>query len=86
MQKDKDAKPQDLFGIYCELAEILGMDDVLTIYEHFRGQQISFPTRLYSKDYIIERVVSNPSQSLKKMAVKYGYSERRLRQIIQEKH
>lgn len=85
MQKIENVKPQDLVGIYCELAEIIGMDNVVIIYEHFKGQQVSFPTRLYSKDFVIEQIRSNKSQSIKKLATQYGYSERRLRQMIQEK-
>lgn len=83
--KNSDVKPQDLAGIYGELAEIVGTDDAIIIYEYFKGQQVSFPTRLYSKDFVIEQVISNRSQPIKKLATKFGYSERRLRQIIQEK-
>lgn len=83
--KTANIKPQDLAGIYGELAEIIGTDDAIIIYEYFKGQQVSFPTRLYSKDFVIEQVVSNKSLPIKKLATQYGYSERRLRQIIQEK-
>lgn len=86
MKKENRARPQDLIGIYGELAEIVGIDDAIIIYEHFKGQQISFPTRLYSKEYIIEQVTSDKSQSIRKQATKYGYSERRLRQMIQGKN
>ena len=83
LSKVENAGPQDLVGIYGDLAEIIGVDNV--IYKHFKGQQVSFPTRLYSKDFIVEQAISDKSQPIKKLATKYGYSERRLRQIIQEK-
>ena len=83
--KSVNIRPQDLAGIYGELAEIIGTDDAIIIYEYFKGQQVSFPTRLYSKDFVAEQVISNKSQPIKKLATKYGYSERRLRQMIQEK-
>ncbi len=83
--KDINAKPQDLVGIYGELAEIIGIENAIIIYEHFKGQQVSFPTRLYSKDFIVEQAVSDDSQPIKKLATQYGYTERRLRQIIKEK-
>lgn len=83
--KNINVKSQDLVGIYGELAEIIGIDNVIIIYEHFKGQQVSFPTRLYSKDFIVGQAVSDKSQPIKKLATQYGYSERRLRQIIQEK-
>ena len=85
MSKVENAGPQDLVGIYGDLAEIIGVDNVVVIYKHFKGQQASFPTRLYSKDFIVEQAISDKSQPIKKLATKYGYSERRLRQIIQEK-
>ena len=84
MQKNEKAKPQDLVGIYGDLAEIIGVDNVTIIYKHFKGQQVSFPTRLYSKDFIARQVDSETSQPIKKLATQYGYSERRLRQILKE--
>lgn len=86
MQKTLNVQPKDLVGVYEELAEIIGIDNVIIIYEHFKGQQVSFPTRLYSKDFIVGQISSNSNQpqSIKKIATQYGYSERRLRQIIQE--
>ena len=84
LQKIDNIKPQDLIGIYSELAEIVGIDNVITIYERFKGQQVSFPTRLYSKDYIVGQIHSEQTQPIRKLATQYGYSERRLRQIIQE--
>ena len=85
LQNNKNVKPQDLAGIYRDLAEIIGIDDVIIIYEHFKGQQVSFPTRLYTKDFTVGQVISEKPQPIKKIATQYGYSERRLRQIIQEK-
>lgn len=83
--KDINLKPQDLVGIYGELAGIIGIDNAIIVYEHFKGQQVTFPTRLYSKDFIVKQAASDKSQSIKKLATQYGYSERRLRQIIQER-
>ena len=53
MQKVEKARPQDLVGIYGDLAEIIGVDNAIIIYKYFKGQQVSFPTRLYSKDFIV---------------------------------
>ncbi|MFQ8840491.1 MAG: Mor transcription activator family protein [Clostridium fessum] len=85
LQKVEKARPQDLVGIYGDLAEIIGVDNAIIIYKYFKGQQVSFPTRLYSKDFIVSQAISDESQTIKKLATQYGYSERRLRQIIQEK-
>lgn len=63
--ENEKAKPQDLVGIYGDLAEIIGVDNVAMIYKHFKGQQVSFPTRLYSKDFIARQVSSDTSQPIK---------------------
>lgn len=81
---DKDVQATDLTGIYSEMAEIIKIEDVVALYQHFKGQQVSFPTRLYSKEYVLKQVNNSDKEPIKKLATKYGYSERRLRQIINE--
>lgn len=44
--------PQDLAGDYASIAEIIGMENAKLLYEHYRGQQITFPQRFYSKNYV----------------------------------
>lgn len=84
MQKNNELYISDLLGIYGEIAELINIENTIKIYEHFRGQQVSFPMRLYTKEYIIAQVNSSSSKSIKKLATQYGYSERRLRQILKE--
>ena len=47
-------KSENYSGIYKDMVEILGEDIVIKIYENYRGQQVTFPMRLYSKKYIIK--------------------------------
>lgn len=82
---EENIHADDLIGIYGELAEIIGIDNVIIIYQHFKGQQVAFPTRLYTKDYILKQVENSRHEPIKKIATKFGYSERRLRQLINEK-
>ena len=49
----------DYNGVYEELVELLGLENTLKIHKHFRGQQVNFPMRLYSKDYIEEYLIKN---------------------------
>lgn len=76
--------PCDLIGIYGELAELIGIENAVKVYENFKGQQVSFPMRLYTKDYVVSQVTTNGKETIKSQATRYGYSERRLRQIIKE--
>lgn len=39
--------------VYREISERLGINAAMTIYEMFKGQQISFPTRFFDSAMII---------------------------------
>ena len=39
-----------LNGVYETMSEIIGFDNVVKLYENFKGSQINFPTRLFSKE------------------------------------
>lgn len=49
----------DYNGVYEELVELPGLENTLKIHKHFRGQQVNFPMRLYSKEYIEEYLIKN---------------------------
>ena len=41
------------------MVEILGEEVTLKIYENFRGQQVTFLMRLYSKSYVEEYIIKS---------------------------
>ena len=41
-------KSSDFVPTYKEIADVVGVDNAYKIYEHFRGQQMTFPQRIYS--------------------------------------
>ena len=43
-------------GIYREIAEIAGEEIARTIHANFKGQQVVFPNKLYSSQYIAEKI------------------------------
>ena len=55
MRKNKN----DYKGIYSDMVEILGEEIVMKLHEHYRGQQITFPMKLYSNEYIEKYIVNN---------------------------
>lgn len=76
----------NLNEIYFELAELIGIEATLIIYAHFKGQQVTFPTRLMSKEYIYKQIKEEYNgQNISELALKYGYTERHLREIIKNK-
>jgi Mor family transcriptional regulator len=80
-QKD----PELLNSIYKEICEKLGMDMAMDIYQLFKGQQVTFPMRLMNAESIRKFILQEyDGTNLKKLAVKYGYSEKTIRRIIRE--
>ena len=80
----KGVSAEELAGIYTEVAEEIGIDNAYVLFKHFRGQQLTFPLKFYSSDYIARRICieHGEGESARKLATKYGYSESRVRQIL----
>lgn len=75
----------DLAGIYKDIAEIIRIEATIKLHEQFNGQQMTFPKKLFSKEYIIKQLDNKKGGvNIKGMASKYGYTERRIRQILKE--
>lgn len=85
MQEHDSVKPKDFVGVYKEIAEVIGVDATMSLHNVFQGQQITLPKKLYTHEYIISQVKqAGGTMNVKATASKYGYTERRLRQIIKE--
>ena len=81
----KNIKCEYLNGVYSELANLLGIDAVLKIHSAYRGQQMSFPVQLFSKDFLKKQIVKEyDGYNVKQLATKYGYSEKWIRKILKE--
>lgn len=78
-------KCEYLNGAYSELANLLGIEAVLKIHSAYRGQQITFPVQLFSKEFLKKQIVDEYNgYNIKQLATKYGYSEKGVRQILKE--
>lgn len=78
-------KCEYLNGAYSELANLLGIETVLKIHSAYRGQQITFPVQLFSKEFLKKQIVDEYNgYNIKQLATKYGYSEKWVRQILKE--
>lgn len=72
-----------LSNIYKEIAEFIDVDTAVKIHELFKGQQIIFPKQLYSHEYICAYVgIHYNGKNIRELAQKFGYSDRRIRQIL----
>lgn len=78
-------KAEDFADVYMEIADKIGVDAAVAIHEMFKGQQILFPQKLYRKEYIYNYIRLNYNgRNVRELSKKFGYSDRRIRQIISE--
>lgn len=71
--------------VYREIGEVLGTKAMLEVYNMFRGQQITFPVRLYSSERIKEKIISEyDGKNIKSLAKKYSYSEKTISRMIKK--
>ena len=74
---DVNLLKNDLSGlneIYREIADEIGIENTLILYRLFRGTQISFPNRLFLKEY--------NGTNVHQLAQKFNYSERSIWRIL----
>lgn len=76
----------DLCGlndIYRDIADEMGVENALAIYRMFHGTQVSFPNRLFSKEYIRDAIINEyDGHNVALLAQKYNYSERSIWRIL----
>lgn len=74
-----------LNDVYREIADLLGYDDALALYTHFKGQQITFPVKLFKSEHIKELLKQQyDGTNAKKLARTYGYSERWIKELLKK--
>jgi Mor family transcriptional regulator len=71
--------------IYKEISEIVGLEATLKIYLRFKGQQVTFPVRLYNPHLIQQNVIKEyDGTNIAELAQKYDYSEKTIRRMIKD--
>lgn len=74
-----------LNDVYKEIAELIGYDDAIILYTHFKGQQITFPVKLFNSDYMVDILKKQyDGTNVKKLARTYGYSERWIKELLKK--
>lgn len=78
----------DLCGlndVYKDIADEIGLENTLAIFKLFRGTQVSFPARLFSKEYTRQAIINEyDGSNVPQLAQKYNYSERSIWRILKE--
>lgn len=69
--------------VYKEMVDLIGYDNTMILYTYYKGQQITFPIKLFKPECIIEMVKKNyDGTNAKKLARTYGYSERWIKELV----
>jgi Mor family transcriptional regulator len=69
--------------VYREIADEIGIEKTIIIFNLFHGTQISFPNRLFSKEYTHKAIIKEYNgKNVPQLAQKYNYSERSIWRII----
>ena len=74
---------KDFADIYKEIAVAAGAETAVAIHKLFKGQQILFPQKLYKKEFIYSYIRQNYNgKNVRELSQMFGYSDRRIRQIL----
>ncbi len=72
-------------SVYKEISELIGLDAMLKLYLRFKGQQVTFPVRLYNPQQIQRSIAREfDGSNVTQLAQKYDYSERTIRRMIRK--
>ena len=86
LRQEVELLNNDLVGlndVYKDIADEIGLENTLAIFKMFHGTQISFPNRLFSKEYIHNAIVKEyDGTNISQLAQKYNYSERSIWRIL----
>lgn len=74
---------EGLNDVYKDIADEMGLKNTLIIFKLFHGTQISFPNRLFSKEYTHQAIRNEYNgKNVPQLAQKYNYSERSIWRIL----
>ncbi len=75
----------ELNEVYRDIANEIGLENAIVIFRLFHGTQVSFPNRLFSKEYTHTAIIREyTGNNVSQLAQKYNYSERTIWRILKE--
>ena len=84
-QENMSKKSENYRGIHKDMVEVLGHDITIKVYENYKGQQITFPMRLYSDKYVIDYLNKYYNgRNLKQISKNLGYTCNWLQKVIKK--
>lgn len=77
---------EGLNDIYKSIAEEIGFENTVAVYNMFRGTQVSFPSRMLSKEFVYKAIAKEYNgKNVAQLAQKYNYTERTIWRIIKSR-
>lgn len=75
-KRKKEYTEDSFFGIYKEIFEIVGAKGTIELHNHFNGQVMIFPSKLYSEDFIMQEVIEEleNGKTMGQIATEKGYT------------
>lgn len=74
-----------LAGVYKDLAELIGYENVFILFHNMKGQQVTFPKRLFTKEYTDSQILSlYNGKNIKALAKKFDYTECHVYRILKK--
>ena len=75
-----------LHPFYKTLYDLVGQENMLKIYDEYRGMQISVPMKLYDRNFAAEKIRQEyDGTNLTELTKRYGYSQRWGSNLIKDK-
>ena len=72
--------------VYKEMVDLIGYDNTMILYTYYKGQQVTFPIKLFKSECVSEMIKKQyDGTNAKKLARKYGYSERWIKELLRNK-
>ena len=83
--KFKGVDVEALNEVYRTLIDVVGLENAEKLYDHYRGQQLNFPVRLFSTEYIKQTLAKEGEGcDMKLMSRNLGCSERWIKKLAKE--
>ncbi|GAA6237687.1 Mor transcription activator family protein [Apilactobacillus micheneri] len=79
---DKDS----LNNFYQTLSELVGVENMLKIYDYYKGSQLTIPIHLYDRKKTAVRIIEEfDGSNTFELAHKYKYSQKWVRKVVKNK-
>lgn len=81
----KEIEISALHQFYHGLSELVGVENMVKIYQQYRGMQITIPTHLYDRKLAAQRVIYEYNgHNQQVLARKYGYSQKWVQRTLHD--